>query len=146
MGTVVVVQGAVEEAEGIADVRIGKFWIGRYAGGGVGGLVLFIGTSGGGGGGAGVGGRIGLGFGFSGVGDGLEVLDFDLHLGWRFGSERRTWNERLTLRRNFTVFQMLSVLEEDGWDGLGGPELEGLCSEGHGRRELGGFEIEKIGR
>jgi hypothetical protein len=41
---------------------------------------------------------------------------------------------------------VLSVLEEDGWDGFGGPELEGLPVEGHGWRELVGFEIEKIGR
>jgi hypothetical protein len=73
------------------------------------------------------------------------VLDFDVHLGWRLGSERQTWNERLTLRRNFTVFQTL-VLEEDGWDCLSCPELKGLCAEGHGRRELVGLDVEKIGR
>jgi hypothetical protein len=80
-----------------------------------------------------------------GVGDGLEVLDFDVHLGWRLGSERRTWNERLTLRRIFTVFQTL-VLKEDGWKCLGGPELKGASVEGHGRRELVGLDVEKVGR
>jgi hypothetical protein len=54
-------------------------------------------------------------------------------------------NERLILRRSLTVFQLLAF-EEDGWNGLGGAELEGLRAEGLGRRELLGFEIEKIGR
>jgi hypothetical protein len=68
-----------------------------------------------------------------------------MHFGWHFGSERRTRNERLTLRRNFTVFQTL-VLEEDGWDCLSGPELKGLYAEGHGQLELVGFDVEKIRR
>ena len=59
---------------------------------------------------------------FDGGGSGL--LDFDLNLRGRLGSERN-WNERFRDRRNFTIFHCgRTEVDIVGFDGFGGSVLD----------------------
>jgi hypothetical protein len=71
------------------------------------------------------GGGVGLRLSFSEVVGLFEVSDFDLDLRRTRGSERCRRKERLTVIRNFTVFQ-LDRLEVEGVDAFGVAKLISL--------------------